>query len=182
MNRISFNKSKALAISSALGLLVVVVIQVVASIAGASAGISAAKRDVEREMIAAHAPTGQFGAKWLMSASEVRDLFPDATAVSSENLKCVSTAFGRRAFIDFMFHDDALVMIFVSFIGEKSDATYAATHVLLTNQFGAFSEPHPSNDYLLISSRKDGRVRTDHLMFSTGGMKVEQVLFVLGEN
>lgn len=174
-------KRRTLAIVGAVCLVGLVITQVLSAIAGASAGISAAKRDVEREMIADHAPTGQFGAKWLMSSSEVKSLFPDAEAVSPDNLKCISTAFGRRAFIDFIFQRDALVMIIVSFIGEKSDASYAATQVLLSDQFGNFSDPKPSKDYSLISSRKDGRVHTDHVMFSTGGLKVEQVLFLLGK-
>ena len=174
-------KRRTLAIVGAVCLIGLVITQVLSAIAGASAGISAAKRDVEREMIADHAPTGQFGAKWLMSSSEVKSLFPDAEAVSPDNLKCISTAFGRRAFIDFIFQRDALVMIIVSFIGEKSEASYAATQVLLSDQFGNFSDPKPSKDYSLISSRKDGRVHTDHVMFSTGGLKVEQVLFLLGK-
>jgi hypothetical protein len=171
---------RTIAIVGAVCLVGLVITQVLSAIVAASVGISAAKRDVEREMIADRAPTGQFGAKWLMSSSEVKSLFPDAEAVSPDNLKCVSTAFGRRAFIDFIFQRDALVMIMVSFMGEKSEASYAATQVLLSDQFGNFSRPRPSKDYSLLSSRKDGRVHIDHVMFSTGGLKVEQVLFVLG--
>jgi len=116
------------------------------------------------------------GATWLMPMNEVRSLFPDAIEFAPGNLKMEATAFGRPAFIDFMFTDNLLLTIIVSFKGQKTDITYGQTHLLLEQEYGAFPEPVSTAEHTLASSKRIGRIVIEHLRYQHLGMPIEQVM------
>ncbi len=143
---------------------------------GRQAGKQAAMQTVQQESIAQNAPNGFMGAKWLMSKSEVKSLFPDAIEFTPDNLKMEATAFGRPAFVDFMFTDDMLLIIIISFKGEKTEATYTQTHVLVGREYGVFPKPSSTNEHTLASKKKIGRIVINHLLYQQLGVPIEQVM------
>jgi hypothetical protein len=142
---------------------------------GRQAGRHAAMMTVQQESIAQDAPTGFLGAKWLMSMSRVRSLFPDAAEAGPGNLKLETTAFGRPAFVDFSFTNDLLLMVTITFKGEKTESTYRNTHTLVQREYGAFPEPSSTPEYLLVSQKRVGRVVIKHVLYRVAGMSIEQV-------
>lgn len=142
---------------------------------GPQSGIQRAMQDVQQECIAQGAPTGYMGAKWLMSMSQVKALFPDATEFTPRNLKLDTTAFGRPAFVDFVFTDNLLLMIIISFKGEKTEGTYRQTHVLVEKEYGAFPEPSSTSEHILYSKKRIGKIMIEHLLYQSLGMPIEQV-------
>jgi len=138
-------------------------------------GRQAAIKTVERESLAQNAPTGFMGAKWLMTMSQVKSLIPDATEFAPGNLKLDTTGFGRPAFVDFEFKDNQLLIIIVTFKGEKTESTYRQTHILVENEYGAFPEPSSTSDFILASEKRIGRIMIMHVLYQSLGMPIEQV-------
>lgn len=143
---------------------------------GRQVGRQAAMQTVEQESLSQNAPTGFMGAKWLMPLSEAKALFPDAIEFSPSNLKFETTAFSRPAFIDLMFDDNFLIMIILTFKGEKTESTYNQTHRLLVQEYGVFSAPVPTAEQKLISRKSIGRVAIEHVLYEQLGMSIEQVM------
>lgn len=143
---------------------------------GRSVGRQAAMMSVEQESIAQQAPPGFLEAKWLMSMDEVEALYPEAVVFAPGNLKLETKAFDRPAFVDFMFTDNLLLIIVVSFRGEKTEATFRDTQVKLVEEYGAFEEPAATADHRLASNKRMGRIVVQHLLYRTLGMPIEQVV------
>ncbi|MBN2317416.1 MAG: hypothetical protein JXM79_26065 [Sedimentisphaerales bacterium] len=143
---------------------------------GRQVGGQAAIHTVQQESITQNAPTGFMGAKWLMSTSQVKSLFPDAFEFAPGRLMLHTTAFGRPAFVGFDFTDNRLLMIIISFKGEKTESTYQKTHYLIEEQYGAFSEPSSTSEQTLSSEKIIGRIAIEHLLYQQIGMPIEQVL------
>ena len=137
-------------------------------------GREAAIRTVKQESISQGA--GFMGATWLMPMNEVRSLFPNAIEFAPGNLKMEATAFGRPAFVDFMFTDNLLLMIIVSFKGQKTDITYGRTQVLLEQEYGAFPEPVSTAEHTLASRKDIGRIVIEHLLYQRLGIPIEQMI------
>jgi hypothetical protein len=112
-----------------ISIAVLLVITLYVKYLGRRTGRQAAVQSVQQESISQNAPTGFIGAKWLMSMSDAKRLFPDAIEFAPGNLKFERTAFSRPAFIDLMFDDDLLLMIIITFKGEKTERTYKQTPV-----------------------------------------------------
>lgn len=167
-------RGKLVGIVSSIAIFCVIVFG--AKFLGRQAGRQAAIRTVQEESIAQNAPTGFMGAKWLMSMSEVKSMFPEAIEFAADNLKMETTAFSRLAFVDFMFTDDMLLIIIISFKGEKTESTYRQTHILVQNEYGVFPEPSSTSDQILASKKKIGRVIIDHVLYQALGMPIEQVM------
>jgi len=87
-----------------------------------------------------------------------------------------ATAFGRPAFVDFMFTDNLLLMIIVSFKGQKTDITYGRTQVLLEQEYGAFPEPVSTAEHTLASRKDIGRIVIEHLLYQRLGIPIEQMI------
>jgi formylglycine-generating enzyme required for sulfatase activity len=143
---------------------------------GRQAGQQAARYDFQQELIAQNAPTGFMGAKWLMSKSQVKSLFPDIIEFAPDDLKLDSTAFGRPAFIDFVFHDNLLDIIVISFKGEKTERMFRLTHLLVINEYGEFPEPSRTNGFILISKKSIGKISIEHNLYEISGTPIEQVM------
>lgn len=152
------------------------IIVFLAKFLGRKAGRQAAMQTVQRESIEQNAPTGFMGAKWLMQMSQVKSLFPDAIKFSQDDLKLDSNAFGRPAFIDFMFTDDLLIMIIISFKGEKTESTYRQTHVLVKKEYGGFPDPSSDSENILVSKKRFGRIVIEHVLHKPLGVPIEQVM------
>ena len=143
---------------------------------GRQAGRQAAIQRVQQESIVQGAPTGFMGAKWLMTMSQVKSLFPDAIEFIPGNLKLDTTAFGRPAFVDFMFTDNLLLMIIISFKGDKTESTYRQTHVLVEKEYGDLPEPSSTSEHILASKKRIGRIIIEHLLYQQLGMPIEQLM------
>lgn len=168
---------KSLAAFIVATVVLVVVLVPVAKLLGRQEARRAAQAHVEQESIAGKAPVGYMGTKWLMSMETVQKLFPDAIEFSPGELKIDTEAFGRRAFVDFMFGElNALAMIIISFQGEKSETTYASTQRLVVQQYGEFSIPSPDGKFLLSSRKTLGRVSVEHFLYKVSESPIEQVL------
>lgn len=166
-------RGKLYGILSSIAIFCIIVF--LAKFLGRQAGRQAAMQTVQQESIAQNAPTGFMGAKWLMQMSKVKSLFPDAIEFSQENLKLDSNAFGRPAFIDFMFTDDLLIMIIISFKGEKTENTYRQTHVLVEKEYGEFPDPSSNSENILASKKRIGRIVIEHILHQPLGISIEQV-------
>ena|GEM_PF-3496061 len=142
---------------------------------GRPAGRRAAMQTVEQESIAQNAPPGFMGAKWLMPMSQVKSLFPDATEFAPRNLQLETIAFGRPAFVDFTFIDDLLLIIVITFKGDKTESTYRQTHALVEKEYGAFPQPSTTSEHILASKKRIGRIIIEHLLCQPLGMPIEQV-------
>ncbi len=148
----------------------------VAKFIGRQVGRQAAMQTVQQESISQNAPTGFMGAKWLMPMSEAKSLFPDAIEFSPGNLKLEATAFSRPAFVDLMFDNNLLIMIIISFKGDKTESTYKQTHRIVVQEYGAFPEPTSTSEQILISEKRIGRVAIEHVLYEQSGMSIEQVM------
>lgn len=142
---------------------------------GRQAGRQRAMQTVQQESIAQGAPTGFMGAKWLMPISQVKSLFPDAFEFAPRKLMLDTTAFERPSFVGFEFSDKLLVMVIVTFKGEKTERTYRQTHVLVEKEYGEFPEPSSTSKHILYSKKKIGRIKIEHLLYQSLGMPIEQV-------
>lgn len=149
---------------------------------GSQVGRRAALQAVQGESIAQNAPNGFMGAKWLMTMPQVKALFPQAVEFTAENLKLDASAFDRPAFIDFIFKNDLLIMIIISFKGEKTEMTYQQTHDLITDKYGSFPEPSSAGEEILSSKKIIGRVAIEHVLYQQMGMPIEQVMFYRTKN
>jgi hypothetical protein len=147
-----------------------------AKLLGRQAGQQAARNDFQQELIAQNAPTGFMGAKWLMSKSQVKSLFPDIIEFAPDDLKLDSAAFGRPAFIDFVFHDNLLDIIVISFKGEKTEGTFRSTHNLVIREYGEFPEPSSTNGFILISKKNIGKISVEHNLYRISGTPIEQIM------
>jgi hypothetical protein len=146
---------------------------------GHEAGRQAAINQVASDAASSGAPVGLLGAKWLMSMDEVRRIRPEVALGEPSQLIEVADAFGRMASIMYSFEDDALLLIVVSFLDSAAPTfmrNYDSTQELLTSQFGSLSEPLPTSDYRLRSTRTIGRFAVAHLLSEPQGYRVEQVL------
>lgn len=143
---------------------------------GRQAGRQAAMQTIEQESISQNAPIGFMGAKWLMPLSEAKALFPDAIEFAPGNLKYESTAFSRPAFIDLMFDDNLLIMIIITFKGEKTENTYNQTRKLIVQEYGVFPKPITTAEQKLISRKSIGRVAIEHVLYEQLGMSIEQIM------
>lgn len=151
------------------------IIMFMAKILGHQAGKQRAIQTVQRESIAQNAPTGFMGAEWLMPISQVKSLFPDAVDFASGKLMLDTNAFERPAFVGFDFTDNKLLMVIVTFKGEKTESTYRQTHILLEKEYGTFSEPSSTNKHILASKKKIGRIAIEHHLYQSLGLPIEQV-------
>lgn len=167
-------RGKLTGIVSSIAILCLIVLG--AKFLGRQVGRKAAMQTVQQESITQNAPTGFMGAKWLMSISQVKSLFEDATEFAPGNLKLNTTAFGRSAFVDFMFTDNLLLMIIITFKGEKTESTYRQTHFSIEKEYGAFPEPSSTNEHILTSKKRIGRIAIEHLLYKHLGMPIEQVM------
>ena len=167
-------RGKLTGIISLIAILCVIVLG--AKFLGRQVGRKAAMQTVQQESITQNAPTGFMGAKWLVSISQVKSLFPDATEFAPGNLKLNTTAFGRSAFVDFMFTDNLLLMIIITFKGEKTESTYRKTHFSIEREYGPFPEPSSTNEHILASKKTIGRIAIHHLLYKQLGMTIEQVM------
>lgn len=143
---------------------------------GRQAGRQAAIQAVQHESFSQNAPIGFMGAKWLMSMTEVKSLFPDATEFSPGNLKFETSAFSRPAFVDLMFNNNLLLMVIITFKGEKTESTYIQTHDLVVQEYGAFPETSSTNEKELIYRKRIGRITIEHVLYEQFGMPIEQVM------
>jgi len=175
-DQIQPNKKRGKLSGIVISIAIFCVIMFGAKFLGRQSGIQRAIQDVQEECIAQDAPTGYMGAKWLMSMSQVKSLFPDATEFTPRNLKLDTTAFGRPAFVDFMFTDNLLLMIIISFKGEKTESTYRQTHVVVEKEYGPFPEPSGTSKHILASKKRIGRNIIEHLLYQQFGMSIEQVM------
>jgi len=143
---------------------------------GRQVGRQSAMQTVQAESIAQNAPTGLMGAKWLMTISQVKKLFPEAIDFAPENLKLDTIAFDRSAFVDFVFNDNLLIMIIISFKGEKTEMTYQQTHDLVEEKYGIFPEPVSTSKEILSSKKIIGRIAIEHVLYQQAGIQIEQVV------
>ncbi len=173
-NQLKKKRGKLTGIVSSIAILCVIVLG--AKFLGRQVGRQAAMQTVQQESIIQSAPTGFMGAKWLMPISQVKSLFPDATEFAPGNLKLDTTAFGRPAFVDLMFTDNLLLMIIITFKGEKTESTYRQTHVSIEKEYGAFPEPSSTSEHILASKKRIGRIIIEHLLYQPLGMPIEQVM------
>jgi hypothetical protein len=142
---------------------------------GRWAGRQLVRQSVQQESISQNAPTGFMGAKWLMSMSDAKRLFPDAIESGPDRLMFERTAFSRPAFISFKFDHDLLIMIIITFKGEKTEGTYRQTQELLVQEYGTFPEPKGTGQEILASEKRIGRVVIQHHLYQQMGMTIEQV-------
>ena len=140
------------------------------------AGTQAAMQTVQQESIAQNAPTGFKEAKWLMPMSQIKSLFPDAFEFAPGKLMLDTTAFGRPAFVGFDFTDNMLIMIIITFKGEKTERTYQQTHDLIENKYGTFPEPMSTNKQILSSKKIIGRVAIEHVLYQQQSTPIEQIV------
>ncbi len=178
-NQIQLKKKrgKLTGIVSSIAILCVIVLG--AKFLGRQVGRQAAIQTVQQDSITQNALTGFMGAKWLMSISQVKSLFPDATEFAPGNLKLDTSAFGRTAFVDFMFTDNLLLMIIITFKGDKTESTYRQTHFSIEKEYGAFPEPSSTNEHILASKKRFGRIIIEHLLYQPLGMTIEQVMLYI---
>jgi len=179
-NELKKKRGKLSGIVSSIAILCLIMLG--AKFFGRQVGRKAAMQTVQQESIAQNAPPGFMGAKWLMPMSQAKSLFPDATEFAPGNLKLDKTAFGRPAFVDLMFTDNLLLMIIISFKGEKTESTYRQTHVLIENEYGAFSEPSRTSEHIFASKKIIGRIVIEHLLYQQLGMPIEQVMLYRTKN
>jgi len=143
---------------------------------GRQVGGQAAIQTVQQESIAQNAPTGFMGVTWLMPMSQVKSLFPDAFEFAPGRLMLDTAAFGRPAFVGFDFTNNRLLMIIISFKGEKTDSTYQQTHDLVEDKYGAFPEPSSTSEKILSSKKIIGRIAIEHVLYQQMGIPIEQVM------
>lgn len=143
---------------------------------GRLVGRQAAIQTVQQESISQNAPRGFLAAKWLMSMNAVRSLFPSAVEFAPGNLKMEADAFCRPAFVDFMFTDNLLLIIIISFKGEKSEVTYRQTQSVLQAEYGAFTKPATTDKHAFSSEKRIGRIVIEHLLYQQLGLPIEQVM------
>lgn len=143
---------------------------------GRQSGRQSAMQTVQAESIAQNAPTGLMGAKWLMTISQVKKLFPEAIEFAPGNLKLDTIVFDRPAFVDFVFNDNLLIMIIISFKGEKTEMTYKQTHDLVEDKYGIFPVPTSTSKQILSSKKIIGRIAIEHVLYQQAGIQIEQVV------
>lgn len=142
---------------------------------GRYVGRRAAMQTVHHESVSQNAPTGFMGAKWLISMAEAKRLFPDAIEFAPGDLKFETIAFSRPAFVDLVFDDNLLIMVIVTFKGDKTKNTYRQTRDLLIKEYGLFPEPTSTSEEELASKKRIGRVMIEHVLYRQGDMAIEQV-------
>jgi len=153
-----------------------IIIMLISNYLGRQSGRRAAINNVHQESISQNAPTGFLGAKWLMSLSEVKFLFPDAVEFSKDNLKMENTAFDRPAYIDFVFNNNMLLIIVISFKGEKTESIYSITQIAIEKMYGSFPEPSKSSEHILSTEKEFGRIVIQHMLYQQNGLLNEQVM------
>lgn len=151
------------------------VIMFMAKFLGRQAGRQRAMQTVQQESIGQGAPTGFMGAKWLMPISQVKSLFPDAFEFAPGKLMLDTTAFGRPAFVGFDFTDNLLLIVIVTFKGEKTESTYRQTHFLVEKEYGTFPESSSTSEHILASKKRIGRIVIEHILHQPLGIPIEQV-------
>ena len=133
--------------------------------------LGADRKNVEKQAMQANAPSGFGPAKWLMYPEEVKNVCPNATVDSDGNLVEKTTWLGRDVNVRYKFENGFLVTITVSFEGESTEASFAATQQSLESSY-KMSSPKQMDPFLLSSSYSMG-VKDSHVVRFT-------ILHVLG--
>jgi len=175
-NKIQPRKNRGPIIGLVIFITIYIAIVFVSKFVGKQEGREAAIVEIQKESIADNAPTGFMGAKWLMPISQVEALFPDAYRFDKDNLKLDTIVFDRPAFVDFKFKNNSLLMIIITFKGEKNKKTYRLTHDLVMKEYGVFPEATSTSKYILISKKRIGRIAIRHQLYKIGEMSIEQVM------
>ncbi len=155
--------------------IVFVVLIGIAGIAGKYRGRSAAVKHAYQETASQGMPTGLLGAKWLMPISEVKRKIPDAYKTYHGGLKVERVVYERQAYVDYIFKDQLLMQIIVSFKGDRTKKTFNATQKILTEKYGPFPKPKSDDSTILFSRKQIGRIVISHELYSNMAIKVEQV-------
>lgn len=145
---------------------------------GRQVGRQAAMQSIEREAIAQNALISFTGAKWFMSLSEAKSLFPDAIEFPPGDLKFEITAFSRPAFVDLMFHENLLYMVLITFKEDKTENAYKKTQNQIVQEYGTFPEPTTTAEQKLMSKKNIGKIAIEHVLYELlGVVPIEQVIF-----
>jgi hypothetical protein len=128
-----------------------------------------------RESITVDAPAGVFGTHWLMSKSEVKNVVPNAVPIG-EQLAELRKVYGRDAKVDYIFENDRLLEVVVTFSVESSEVAYQGTRKKLMQDYGPMPEP-ATTDGRLSSQKQIGRFAIEHAMSKVFGIPIEQILF-----
>ncbi len=120
------------------------------------------RNKVEKQAMQANAPSGFGPAKWLMYPEEVKNVCPKATVDPDGNLVEKTTWLGRDVNVRYKFENGFLVTIIVSFEGQSTAASFAATQQSLLSSY-KMSSPREMDPFLLYSSYSMG-VQDSHIV------------------
>jgi hypothetical protein len=131
-------------------------------------------QNVQSDSAQPSAPEGLLGAKWLMTPDQVLYAVPNASQQSADRVHTESVVFGRDAAVEFEFQSGYLLLVRVTFHGEKSPQTFGATQAVLEREYGAFPPPVEDEQHTLTTEKRLERIAVQHVLHK--GPPVEQVL------
>jgi hypothetical protein len=105
-------------------ILLVLVARGIGSFFGRLSGEERAKESVDTDAKALGAPSGMFGAKWLMTSKEVRSAIPAAVESAPDQLVETRQVYGRAAQVQYHFKDDRLLLVLVQFVAPSSESQF----------------------------------------------------------
>jgi hypothetical protein len=146
---------------------------------GHEAGRQAAIDRLTQDATAAGAPTGLFGAKWLMSMNDVVGIAPNAKKLAVGILGETRAVYERQALVTYHFTNDLLLLITVSFLGASTPADFERTQARLASEFGAMPDPSRTEPAGLLSTRRISHFVLQHSLEPAESGASEEVRFYL---
>lgn len=142
-----------------------------------------AQKQAQASARAAGAPEGFLETKWLMTLNEVRQVRPNiqpglqATEIEGkmEYIELIEM-FGRSVVISYVFDEDILMMVYITFPAPSSREEYDAAHKEIEAKYGPLTEPKQGGDDRLESSRQIGRIAISHDLYERQGILVQQLM------
>ncbi len=148
--------------------------------AEAHAAHAAAIDKVEAEATVVRAPRGLFGAKWLMSAREVKAAAPAAKEVAPGLLTESRNYYERAATIGYHLTNDTLLLCSVTFAGPSTPENFNQVQTRLIKEYGRMPAAHATNGCKLYSAKRIDHFYVQHCLADSPA-QTEQVFFYLGK-
>lgn len=135
--------------------------------------LAAERSGIEKEVVAAKAPPGFAGAKWLMSPEEVKSVRPNVAREDNDYLIETMEWLGRPAKVRYGFDNGFLIRVIISFTDNPAEGAFDKIQNDLQEMHGKMPAPRDNGEFF-ASHFKLGRFAVWHILHPS---KIEQVLY-----